>query len=212
MKNELEQLNITEKISDSLKADDQPRVRKQGRVRDSTYYIVARAIRFGIDMSHMLAESNLIPRIIKDLQFTNDNQFMFQNMLLVFSNMTSTKHEHDAIVTLVGQNYPIIVEKIYEMKDRDRRVGLLKALIELILRASDKLAPNKGLFQKVFQVARDERSEDTMVENIIWFATSLSEDAYFHSNFDELVGNILSNNIIEIIQTQLQGSNERIIL
>ena len=41
------------------------------------------------------------------------------------------------------------------MKDRDRRVGLLKALIELILKASVKLADNQRLFQKVFDVARD---------------------------------------------------------
>ena len=98
------------------------------------------------------------------------------------------------------------------MKDRDRRVGLLKALIELILKDSDKLASNNGLFNKVFQIARDERSEDTMVENIIWFATSLAEDAYFNPNGDELIANILNNNIIEIIQIQLSGTNERIIL
>ena len=155
MKNDLEQLNITQKLSEGLKMEEQPKIRKRGRIRDATYYIVARAIRFGIDTSHMLAECNLITRVISDLQFNNENQFMFQNILLIFSNLTQTKHDHEAIVTLVGLNYNIIIEKVYEMKDRDRRVGLLKALIELILKASVKLADNQRLFQKVFDVARD---------------------------------------------------------
>lgn len=51
-----------------------------------------------------------------------------------------------------------------------------------------------------------------MIENIIWFATSLCEDANFQPNYDLLISNILRNNIIDIIATQLQGSNERIIL
>ena len=91
-------------------------------------------------------------------------------------------------------------------------MSLLKALIDLILKASDKLASNARLFQKVFEVAKDGRSDEMMIENILWFATSLCEDSIFYENFHLLIGNMMSNDIGEIIARALQSDNERIIL
>lgn len=52
-------------------------MRKQGRIRESVYYIIARIIRFGDDISHLLQETNLIKRLIKDLQMIFENQVLF---------------------------------------------------------------------------------------------------------------------------------------
>jgi len=102
----------------------------------------------------------------------------------VVGNLTSARLESDAIVSLIGKNYEVFVEQIYETKDRDRRVSLLKVLIDLILKASDELSSNAPLFQKVFEMAKDSRSDDVMVENILWFATSLCEESIFHENYE----------------------------
>lgn len=110
MKNDLEQLNLGENVADGTKGEEGFKITRQGRIRDSTYYIVARAIRFGIDTTHLLDDCHLIQRIIKDLSLQNENSFMFQNILLVVGNLTSTRLENDAIVSLVGQNYEIIVD------------------------------------------------------------------------------------------------------
>ena len=184
MKNDLEQLNLVDSTTEAGKGEEEPKVTRQGKIRDSTYYIVARAIRFGLDTKFLLNECHLIQKIIKDLSLQNENSFIFQNLLLVVGNLTSTRLESDAIVSLIGKNYEAFVEQIYETKDRDRRVSLLKVLIDLILKASDELSSNAPLFQKVFEMAKDSRSDDVMVENILWFATSLCEESIFHENYE----------------------------
>ena len=91
-------------------------------------------------------------------------------------------------------------------------MSLLKALIDLILKASDQLASNTALFRKVFGVAKDGRSDEMMIDNILWFATSLCEDSIFYENFDLLIRNMMSNDIVGIIASALKSDNERIIL
>lgn len=185
---------------------------RQGKIRNATYYIVARAIKFGFDTQYLLAECHLTQKIIKDLSLQNENSFIFQNLLLVVGNLTSTKFESDAIVDLIGNNYEVIIEQIYETKDRDRRVSLLKVLVNLILKASDELSSNSQLFKKVFEIATDERSDESMVENVLWFATSLCEESVFNQHFNLIIFNMLDNNIIGIICNSLESKQERIIL
>lgn len=64
---------------------------------------------------------------------------------------------------------------MYKTKDKDRRISLLKVIINLILEASEHLSSNSMLFKKVFEIAKDQRSDENMIENVLWLATSLCE-------------------------------------
>ena len=113
--------------------EEEFKVNRLGKIRNSTYYIVARGIKFGLDTHYLLRNCHLIQKIIKDLSLQAENNFIFQNLLLIVSNLDL---ETQAIVDLIGNNYDAIIDQIYETKDKDRRVSLLKVLIDLILEAS----------------------------------------------------------------------------
>jgi len=83
--------------------------------------------------------------------------------------------ESKAIVDLIGNNYETMIEQIFEIKDRDRRVSLVKVLINLVLEASEQLSSNQMLFTRLFDICKDERSDESMIENVLWLATSLCE-------------------------------------
>ena len=51
--------------------------------------------------------------------------------------ISDLKLESKAIVDLIGNNYDQIIEQIYETKDKDKKVSLLKVVINLVLEASD---------------------------------------------------------------------------
>ena len=76
---------------------------------------------------------------------------------------------------MIGNNYEMMIDLIYEIQNKDHRVSLLKALINLILEASEELSFNKPLFQKIFEMAKDQRSDEYMIENVLWLSTSLCE-------------------------------------
>jgi len=78
-------------------------------------------------------------------------------------------------VDLIGNHYDQIFDLIYETANKDRRVSLLKVLINLILEASEQLSPNTELFKKIFEICKDQRSDESMIENVLWFSTSLCE-------------------------------------
>ena len=85
---------------------------------------------------------------------------MFQNLLLI---ITKLKLETDNIVDLIGNNYSQIIDQIYITTDKDRRVSLLKVLINLVLEASEELATNSLLFKKIFDICKDQRSDEKMI-------------------------------------------------
>ena len=82
-------------------------------------------------------------KILKDLGLHRENDFMFQNLLLIVGNL---KLEIPTIVDMIGNNYETIIDLIFEISNKDHRVSLLKVLIGLILEASEELSYNRPLF------------------------------------------------------------------
>jgi len=89
---------------------------------------------------------------------------------------------------------------------------LLKVLISLILEASEELAGNQRLFQKVYEISKDQRSDENMIENVLWMATSLCEQKGNNLNFNLILEHMLNNQIMLIIWKSLSSKKERIIL
>lgn len=130
-------------------------------------------------------------------------------MLLVVGNLKTNK---DAIVDLIGNNYEIIISRILDMSNKDRRIGLLKVFINLILEASEHLSNNTELFKRIYEFIGDSRVDEYMVENILWFSTSLCEQRLFNCNFHMVLDQMIQNNICRIICISLDSKQERIIL
>ena len=60
MKNDLEQLNLGDKGGENpMKYEEEFKVTRLGKIRNSTYYVVARAIKFGLEASYLLYECHL---------------------------------------------------------------------------------------------------------------------------------------------------------
>lgn len=151
----------------------------------------------------------MIQRIIRDLSLQNENNFMFQNLLMIITNL---KLETENIVDLIGNNYSQIIDQIYITTDKDRRVSLLKVLINLVLEASEELASNSYLFKKIFEICKDQRSDEKMIQNILWLATSLCEQNLFNKNFHLIIECMVQNQIMLIIWKSLCSQNEKIVL
>ena len=64
MKNDLEQLKID---TSDFKVEEEFNVTKLGKIRNSVYFIVSRAIKFGLSLDYLLTECDLINKLIKDL-------------------------------------------------------------------------------------------------------------------------------------------------
>ena len=116
------------------------------------------------------------------------------------------------IVDMVGNNYETIIDLIFEISNKDHRVSLLKVLINLILEASEELSFNRPLFQKMFEMATDQRSDEYMIENVLWLASSLCEQGLFNKNYNIVIENMIENDILLIIWKCLSSKQERIIL
>jgi hypothetical protein len=99
---------------------------------------------------------------------------------MVINNLTLDKA---AIVQMLDKHLQTIIDVIYNTTDKDKRISLLKELINMILEASDELAENKQLFQKMFEFATCPKSDESMIENILWMSTSLLEQNQFNDNF-----------------------------
>jgi hypothetical protein len=54
--------------------------------------------------------------------------------------------DHSAIVDLVGNNYEQLISQIFVMKEKERRISLLKVVIDLILEATPELCSNQMVF------------------------------------------------------------------
>jgi len=60
MKNDLKELNVKEdSIEASKLTDDEYKVTRLDKIRNSIYYVVARAIKFGLESHYLLTECNL---------------------------------------------------------------------------------------------------------------------------------------------------------
>jgi len=68
------------------------------------------------------------------------------------------------------------------------------------------------LFEKVFEIINDQKSDEKMIENVLWFATSLCEQRIYNFNHNLIVQILKSNQIILIIWKSLCSKQERIIL
>lgn len=117
-----------------------------------------------------------------------------------------------AVVALLEASLQDIVNVIFATPEHNKRISVLKELINLILEASDELAHNQEVLQKVLEFTTSERSDDDMVENVLWMATSLLEQNQFNDNFSLFVSNMMENYVIDIIEKCLNSSNGRIVL
>lgn len=76
MKNDLEKLKLNSKEGEG-QASEEFQVTRLGKIRNSTYYIVARAIKFGFEARFLLEKCNLTQKILKDLGLHKENDFIF---------------------------------------------------------------------------------------------------------------------------------------
>ena len=81
-----------------------------------------------------------------------------------------------------------------------------------MLEASSDLTHNPMIFQRLFGITKDQRSDSSMIENILWMATSLCEQKVANQNFESIIDIMMQNQIIMIIWKSLSSKEERIIL
>ena len=113
---------------------------------------------------------------------------------------------------MLGSHIETIVAVIYKTEDKNRRVSLLKELIHMILEVSVQIGGNVELIKQMFEIAKNQKSDESMIENILWMATSMSIQNQFHEVFGTIVENMMGNQIILIIWKALSSTQERIIL
>jgi hypothetical protein len=73
MKKDLTKLKLTD--------NPQGKINVLSKIRNSTYYLICRSIKFGFSVSQLVENCKLTQKLIKDLQCFKDNQHLFQNML-----------------------------------------------------------------------------------------------------------------------------------
>lgn len=118
---------------------DQFNVGPMSKIRKSIFFLVARAIKFGFEIPFLMNECQLGSRLMKDLQAINHNHFLFQDLLQVFNNLTKDK---PSVVGLLDDSMQEFVDVIFLTPEQNKRISVLKELINLILEASDELAQN----------------------------------------------------------------------
>lgn len=178
------------------------------KIRKHTYFLIARFIKFGLNIPFLMVNCQLSQRIIRDVSNHENNCFIFENLSLLMLSLSKCS---EAVVEMVGDHYETLIDVIYEIKDHHKRNSLLKVLISLIMEASEHLSYNRRLFQRVFAISKDQRSDQEMVESILWMATCLSEQ-HNNPNFNLILGCMLENQILLIIWKSLSSNQERIIL
>lgn len=77
MKNDLADLkNNTDSSINGLKIFEQLNETRQTKIRNSIYYIIARAIKFGFNTQFLVSNCMLINKIIKDISLHERNDFI----------------------------------------------------------------------------------------------------------------------------------------
>ena len=80
MKNDLKELNMEDSDVMSQYDNTKAKVNVFDKIRNSTYYLISRAIRFGLDTNFLLSKCNLTSSILRDLCLQNEpgsNGFLF---------------------------------------------------------------------------------------------------------------------------------------
>ena len=83
MKNDLISLGVEKDVN----FIDDYVITRRGKIRNSTYFIVARALKFGFVADFLINQCHITNKILKDLGLHKENDFMFQNLLLVITNL-----------------------------------------------------------------------------------------------------------------------------
>ena len=164
-----------DETNEGLKVFEENNESRLGKIRKHVYFIIARAIKFGIDTKFFVEDCQLVNKLIKDLSRQNNNDFIFSNVLMVVENFNSRNLDPESIASLIRDNQEELLDLVYNITDQEKRNGLLKVITNLILDASEQLASNSELFEKFFHIAKDARSDILMIENILWFASSLCD-------------------------------------
>lgn len=211
MRNDLESIR-QDKTTEMMKFFNENSSSRLGKIRNSIYFIISRGVKFGLDTNYLISECNLIPKLISDMSIHNSNDFIFENLLLVISSLNHEKVQAHAIVDLIGNNFEVILDQIFNTEEEQKKNHLLKVVTTLILEASEHLACNTLLFKKIFTIAKDHRSDNLMVENILWLATSLCEQSAVNRNFGLIISAMMDCQIIMILWKCLSSKQERIIL
>lgn len=143
--------------------EDRTKVHKLAKIRNSVYFIIARAIKFGMNTAYLTGRCNILARINKDLSMQEENTYIFQNLLLVINNLKLDGH---VIVDLVESTYRATSAQVQTTSDKDKRVALLKVFINWVLEACVVSVPSRPVFKWLFDLAQDgnRHSDDLMIE------------------------------------------------
>ena len=106
------------------------------------------------------------------------------------------KNETVVIIELVNNHYEILFDTIMATKDKDKRKIMLDVVLELIQEVAEYLAPNTELFDKVFSIANDPKSDKGMIEIILKFSTSLCDLKIYNRNFHLIFSYMIKNEIV----------------
>ena len=90
---------------EGLKVFEENNESRLGKIRKHVYFIIARAIKFGIDTKFFVEDCQLMNKLIKDLSRQGDNDFIFSNVLMVVENFNSKNLRPESIASLIGDNY-----------------------------------------------------------------------------------------------------------
>jgi hypothetical protein len=92
------------------------------------------------------------------------------------------------------------------------KMSLLTVVVDLIQLNVQELSPNAMLFERIFGITKDERSNEKMTEVVMWLATSLCEQKMFNGNFYMICEYINENQMLHVIYKAMAGKVERLIL
>ena len=93
------------------------------------------------------------------------------------------KNETVVIIELINNYYETLFDTIMVTKDKDKRKIMLNVVLELVQEVAEYLAPNVELFDRIFSIANDPKSDKGMIEIILQFSTSLCDLKIYNRNF-----------------------------
>ena len=116
MRNDLESIR-QDKTTEMMKFFNENSSNRLGKIRNSIYFIISRGVKFGLNTEHLISECNLIPKLISDMSMHSNNDFIFENLLLVISSLNQEKVQAHAIVDLIGNNFEVILDQIFNTEE-----------------------------------------------------------------------------------------------
>jgi len=126
------------------------------QIRNNTYFIISRCIKGGMSNVFLKEECNFSYRLMKDLTQHDENQYIFENLML---SLNSLEFDQDYVNEFLSQNYTYIFKLIYDYA-KENRIALLKVVINLCLKGVDYLSQNPEMIQTLFNHINQHTDEE----------------------------------------------------